>query len=712
MTLDQRSVFILRRLLHSNDYVFVHDLESELRISRRTIYYDLHKINDWLAAHQLEPVQRSYSKGFYLSAETKKKAAFYMGRLRPRDYFLSKKERLAYVMLYLLLGTGRVRLQELEGLVNVSRVTVFKDLRTVKDRLRQAELALTYHRGNGYVVEGDESEIRRLLARDLLSLMGGSAASWHPSDDHRFLNSPAAERLRFTKPRLTAYETCITLAEQSLHIEWSDEMISHFHVYFYIIAERVKAGRHVEIDSNEQSALVLTREYSVARDIAERLGKIESVVLDEHETCYLTKLLLGSKRNTMDGFVSQNEDMEALRTGLREMIERFQQQACVSFEDPHKLEALMFQHLMPAYYRMKYGVYVDNPLTEQIKTRYAEVYALTRMVVDSLENFVGREINDGEIAYLAMYFGGWMRRRVYKRDRRKKAVVVCGSGAGTSALLRIQLEQFLPSVRIIGTRSLREEIENESDVDFYFSTVPMPSETKPVILVNPVLTDAEQQQIANRVLALTGDQQESVRHKVNAVMDIVSKYADIRDEEPLQRELHQLFQSDNRTEKETRKPMLNELLTEETIRVQAEAGDWQEAIKIAAEPLLQSGSIEENYVEAMINNVKELGPYIVIVPQIAIPHARPEQGVNRLGMSLLTLKEPVPFSAEAKHAVRLMIVLAAIDSETHLKALSQLTGLLADEEIVTNILESDSAQAVSRLISGYLSNQTVEEGKR
>ncbi|MFB8734775.1 PTS sugar transporter subunit IIA [Bacillus sp. SL00103] len=43
----------------------------------------------------------------------------------------------------------------------------------------------------------------------------------------------------------------------------------------------------------------------------------------------------------------------------------------------------------------------------------------------------------------------------------------------------------------------------------------------------------------------------------------------------------------------------------------------------------------------MIQSVDQNGPYIVIAPQVAIPHARPEDGVNELSMSLMTFEQPV-----------------------------------------------------------------------
>ena len=54
---------------------------------------------------------------------------------------------------------------------------------------------------------------------------------------------------------------------------------------------------------------------------------------------------------------------------------------------------------------------------------------------------------------------------------------------------------------------------------------------------------------------------------------------------------------------------------------------WEEAIRLTAQPLLTKGKIKESYIQAMIDKVKEYGPFINIGEYLALPHARPEEGV-------------------------------------------------------------------------------------
>lgn len=149
--------------------------------------------------------------------------------------------------------------------------------------------------------------------------------------------------------------------------------------------------------------------------------------------------------------------------------------------------------------------------------------------------------------------------------------------------------------------------------------------------------------------------------------------------------------------------MLKELLTDETIQMADQITGWEEAIKKAAKPLLDKEVIQEKYKDAMIDNVKTMGPYMIIGPEIAIPHARPEMGVNKVGMSLLKLKKPVYFLDDKQYPVKILFCIAAVDQTTHLKALSQLTRLLSNKDNQNVLKETESMERVRELIKAYSS---------
>ena len=110
--------------------------------------------------------------------------------------------------------------------------------------------------------------------------------------------------------------------------------------------------------------------------------------------------------------------------------------------------------------------------------------------------------------------------------------------------------------------------------------------------------------------------------------------------------------------------------------------------------------------EAMLRTVRELGPYMVIAPQVAVPHARAEDGVRELGLSVLKLRRSIPFPDE-EHPVRLIIVLAATGDERHLRALSQRTRRLSRKETLRAALDARSEGELLTLLG---SEACVERG--
>ena len=140
--------------------------------------------------------------------------------------------------------------------------------------------------------------------------------------------------------------------------------------------------------------------------------------------------------------------------------------------------------------------------------------------------------------------------------------------------------------------------------------------------------------------------------------------------------------------------MLEEVLTEDLVETHYKAVDRDDAVREAGRLLVKKGVAKEEYIEAMIENVKVNGTYIVIAPGIAMPHARPEKGAQGIGFALVSLADPVVFGHPKNDPVQLVIALCAIDHQTHLNALSDLAELLSDPVNVEKILQADTPAEV------------------
>lgn len=126
------------------------------------------------------------------------------------------------------------------------------------------------------------------------------------------------------------------------------------------------------------------------------------------------------------------------------------------------------------------------------------------------------------------------------------------------------------------------------------------------------------------------------------------------------------------------------LIENKSIKLQAEAQDWRSAIKLGTDMLVASGAVTPSYYEAIINCIETMGPYIIIAPNFAMPHARPEDGVNRTAFALVTLKDPILFDDEAD-PVDVLITLAGSTSDEHMKGLMEVIQLLEDEDCESGV---------------------------
>ena len=147
---------------------------------------------------------------------------------------------------------------------------------------------------------------------------------------------------------------------------------------------------------------------------------------------------------------------------------------------------------------------------------------------------------------------------------------------------------------------------------------------------------------------------------------------------------------------------LSDLLTEDRIAIKVKADNWEEAIRQVGQLMVDTGVVEDRYIDGMIRTTKELGPYIVIAPGLAIPHSRPEDGVIHTCYAIATLETPVEFGNSDNDPVYAMIALGAKDHEEHVSALQTVAEILMVPENLEALKFADSKDDVMRIM-GILS---------
>ena len=143
---------------------------------------------------------------------------------------------------------------------------------------------------------------------------------------------------------------------------------------------------------------------------------------------------------------------------------------------------------------------------------------------------------------------------------------------------------------------------------------------------------------------------------------------------------------------------MSDSIARDCVRTGVRAGSWQDAIRRAAAPLVERGSIEGGYVERMISSVVELGPYIVLMPGFALAHAAPGDDVHASDLSVALFDDEV-FFGSANDPVRVVMCLACVDRESHIARLQAVAEKLLDDTFVARMIACSSDQELYGLVN-------------
>jgi len=145
---------------------------------------------------------------------------------------------------------------------------------------------------------------------------------------------------------------------------------------------------------------------------------------------------------------------------------------------------------------------------------------------------------------------------------------------------------------------------------------------------------------------------------------------------------------------------LMDFFEHESIAIYSSAENWSQAIDLSMRNLLERKCIRPDYIQAIKDTTREIGPYYLLAPGIAMPHARPECGALHTALSLTLLREGVNFSADSP-PVKLLIGLSAKDSDSHIEAIQSLSEMLCEDDVIDELLNAKNTGELINIIQRY-----------
>ncbi|MDA8353968.1 MAG: PRD domain-containing protein [Firmicutes bacterium] len=710
-TLTPRQRSLGRYLLSRKQYETVRSLSARFDVSPRTVRYDLDQLEDWFQAHELE-LERRPRRGVRVNGvdSARQSAEEGLGEIRPPAVVAySKEDRLRHLIISLLQRPEKLTVDELAQEIDVSRGTLLKDLNEAEAWLANHGVSVIRVPGFGIRLQTDEFHWRQAAA----ALM---SESWTHGEVKAYLRKHREEVGR-TEGSIREWLSREMIREvESVLFQWdsptiqalSDLAYQSLVVHIGLAVLRLRQGNKIVMPEVELSELMGLPEFEEAKRLTALLGRQFDVSIPEDEIGYIVLHLLGAQRMRTSVDMKASPPLEHYVDSVIHVVSETLQLPLS--RDPELREGLMI-HMKPAMARIRYHLSIDNPVLSQVRSRYPRVYAACQKAAFQLEKEIGAPIPPGEIGYMAMHVGAAATRLHKNSVTVKRGLLVCASGVGTAKMLQSHLQKEIPEVSWVGVYSVIdvEGAVKQTGADFAVSTLPLDASVAgiPVFILSSVPGHWELERLREELLlGSTG-----LGLSVDELVKRVEEYATIHDPDGLKKAIQQSLMQQQRKppptshlfqERTGDDPMLDQLLKEETMMLRRSCGDWCDALRQGAAPLLKRGMIEARYVDQIERNLKEHGAYMVIAPGIALLHARPEDGVNAVCMSLLTLKEPVCFGHPQNDPVQVVITFATLDNDMHLTALSQLMELLSDEQSLKKLREAETRQDAVQVIQKFI----------
>ena len=458
----------LRRLiaeLMRRPRVSVSELASALSVSDRTVRNYIHRLSEELAGAARVENRRGLVALVVNDREALDRILGGRGSVVPGAPE-TREERTAYLLRNLLSRSTYVTLDDLSGELFVSTRTLSDDLREVERDL--ARFGLSLERRPRYGIRVDGPELARRVALASLVGAGSSGMTW-----------PDVQAV------MVRVERCVRPILDRGGVQISSVARHNLIVHISIALIRVGEGCFVPLDPSVREAIQGSPEYAIAEELAEKIKDEFGMSLPQDETAYIALHLAGRRTmsDTPEGTapVISDEVWHVVENMLDVVWDTFG----IDLRRDLELRMNLARHVVPLAVRLTWHMRLDNPLLQEVKTRFPLAYSMGASTAPVLEEAYGSAPSDDEIGYLALAFALALERRETQLPK-KNILVVCASGHGSARLLehryRKEFGDYLASIEVcdvtqVGSRDF-------THIDYVFTTVPLDVELPvPVRLV-------------------------------------------------------------------------------------------------------------------------------------------------------------------------------------------------------------------------------------
>lgn len=654
--LNSREIKILEFLIKHGDVPENRILEDN-KINKRNFLYNLQNINAFLENMGLKKIERREKLLYFDITQNLEKIYIVLNNIGKFD----QKERIK-ILEYKLFFDEKLNLKKISEDLEVSKTTIKKDFHILKNILSEKNIKILYKNNFGYYIEYNNSEYKEWLKTKKIEEL----LFQNKKERNIYLEYIKKIFLKnFGYINTNKVSAFLNDINENLKLNMKDDVYQILYSYLLVIIN--------ENDRKEKVSLLFIEKTMEFKIIKKSLKKNNIENLDRVSIIKFVDFLMGITINKLNLETWLNEEIL-----IRKMMKEFFRYADLNVINDEVLFECLIYHLKPTIYRIKKGIHISNTIFNELIKNNDPILEITRKVVSVIESEINISFPEDEVALLGYHFKASAARN--SDCIKKKIILVCGLGVGTSKLLEHNLkEKFnMEIVAVIPYYKLDEIINSELEIDLILTTLELKNIYNiPVLKINPLLDEKDINKISQYGV--------SKRKRKILLSELLKVIEENPDREKLIKKLEIKFRDDVLDDINNKKEKMEEYIHYSDIVMCNESLDWKQAIKMIGKNMKQQGYITDKYIQEMIDNIKKFGSYIVIEEGIAIPHGNISKNVMKNGISLLISKKKV-FLPDKKF-VNIFIAFAIKERENQQKVLKFIFELATRENLKENLIK-------------------------
>lgn len=487
MVLDRREKEIVTILL-DNEVTTISQIAEIMQLSNKTISQSLKSIDNYFEGSDTSLIRKP-KVGISLVGNVDK---IYQLIQSTNDQAIptTKEERVQYLCFEILKKSDYFTRQELQDSLFIGKTTLEKDMNKVNEIFALFHVTIEWIPGKGSFLNLMEQE-KRKLAVDLIYYFWGhkwQVVKTEKSFVHTIEGVPDFAKDFVNLNTLKEIDALLQDYLSKIQQKLSDMSYHSLLLHLLITIERINDGKllegsHQEKEEAFSSELVqfieaLERQFDVCLPASEiRFIQIHLTIDDQNENEFLLK--------------SSDDDR------IRELIK----QTIADYDEPSLVGFVV--HIKSAIERIRNGLPVINPFVMDVKQSFPISFDEAIQLKQELEKGLNVSIPVDEVAYLAVHIQTFKERKKEENSYKLKALLVCGSGKGTSQLLAARIRRTFPEIEISRILSIQELAQTKITEELILSTVNLEMKSHDILYVSPVLTQTDQAKIGKFIAEST-----------------------------------------------------------------------------------------------------------------------------------------------------------------------------------------------------------------